>query len=199
VTNILPNGKCFGVELASPDLIHVSYHLLDFEVLNENSKVQFVVGNLDGAPEQVTYHGQGKLGDFSHKAATAGQKQICVSVISNLPAGDPQAQLATGGAAPQRMWLDIQIADEAVDYEDVANQEHLTKIELEMRKLNNHVKNVADQVSYREKRENQFMTTNASSQSRLMWWCLFEVAILVFISVVQLFGLKSMYRKKKLI
>lgn len=65
--------------------------------------------------------------------------------------------------------LDIDIGTEAVDYNAIANQESLSVLEVEMRKLEGVVKDIVDELGYLQRREIRMRDTNG--ESRMMLPC----------------------------
>ncbi|KAG8951349.1 vesicle coat component [Tulasnella sp. 419] len=95
--------------------------------------------------------------------------------------------------------LDVDIGAEAVDYNAIANQESLSALETEMRKLEGIVKEVMDEMSYLKRREMRFRDTNESTRSRVQTFALFSLACLVSLGVWQIFHLRAFFKRKYLI
>lgn len=131
--------------------------------------------------------------------------------------------------------LDIDIGADAVDYKYVpcssslvfvhsptsssaiANQESLSGIETEMRKLEGIVKEVVDELDYLKKREERFANTNRTSASlhirpivhaslwpvstnqRVQNFAWFTLLSLVGLGIWQIFHLRAFFKRKYLI
>ncbi|GJJ15148.1 hypothetical protein Clacol_009423 [Clathrus columnatus] len=70
--------------------------------------------------------------------------------------------------APNKMRvidLDVDIGADAVDYNAIANQESLSGLETEMRKIEGLVKEIQDEMDYLQRREERFTNTNSKSDS----------------------------------
>ncbi|CAK5273818.1 unnamed protein product [Mycena citricolor] len=74
--------------------------------------------------------------------------------------------------------LDVDIGAEAVDYNAIANQESLSGLETEMRKLEGLVKEIVDEMGYLKKREERFSDTNVSTQQRVQNFAWFTIVSL---------------------
>ncbi len=85
----------------------------------------------------------------------------------------------------------------AIDYAEVAKREHLTDLELEVRKLNDKAKDVLNEMKYQKDREARFRDTSESSNGRVMWWSLFQMAVLVVAGVWQVMYMRDFLQKKK--
>ncbi|KAJ7243943.1 emp24/gp25L/p24 family/GOLD-domain-containing protein [Mycena rebaudengoi] len=95
--------------------------------------------------------------------------------------------------------LDVDIGAEAVDYNAIANQESLSGLETEMRKLEGIVKEIVDEMGYLKKREERFANTNLSTQQRVQNFAWFTLCALTGLGVWQIFHLRSFFRRKYLI
>jgi len=95
--------------------------------------------------------------------------------------------------------LDVDIGADAVDYNAIANQESLSALETEMRKLEGVVKEVADEMAFLKLRESRFQDTNVSTRDRVQKFALFSIFCLVCLGVWQILHLRTYFRRKYLI
>jgi len=95
--------------------------------------------------------------------------------------------------------LDVDIGADAVDYNAIANQESLSGLETEMRKLEGTVKEIVDELDYLKKREERFQTTNMSTNQRVQNFAWFTLLSLIGLGVWQIFHLRSFFKRKYLI
>jgi len=95
--------------------------------------------------------------------------------------------------------LDVDIGADAVDYNAIANQESLSGLETEMRKLEGIVKEIVDEMSYLKKREERFSSTNESTQARVQNFAWFTIVSLLALGVWQIFHLRAFFKRKYLI
>ncbi|KAF9477969.1 hypothetical protein BDN70DRAFT_809761 [Pholiota conissans] len=95
--------------------------------------------------------------------------------------------------------LDIDIGADAVDYNAIANQESLSGLETEMRKLEGLVKEVVDEMNYLKKREERFTGTNFSTNQRVQNFAWFTIISLAGLGVWQIFHLRAFFKRKYLI
>lgn len=100
-------------------------------------------------------------------------------------------------SVPQKVDLSIDVGEMAIDYAEVAKREHLTDLELEVRKLNDKAKDVLNEMKYQKDREARFRDTSESSNGRVMWWSLFQMAVLVVAGVWQVMYMRDFLQKKK--
>lgn len=95
--------------------------------------------------------------------------------------------------------LDVDIGADAVDYNAIANQESLSVLETEMRKLEGIVKEIVDELGYLRKREERFTNTNTSTNERVQNFALFSLFSLTCLGVWQVFHLRAFFKRKYLI
>ncbi|KAG7095446.1 hypothetical protein E1B28_006192 [Marasmius oreades] len=95
--------------------------------------------------------------------------------------------------------LDVDIGAEAVDYNAIANQESLSGLETEMRKLEGLVKEIQDEMQYLKKREERFTGTNVSTNDRVQNFAWFTIISLTALGIWQIMHLRSFFKRKYLI
>ncbi len=98
----------------------------------------------------------------------------------------------------QRFSLQLDIGEHATDYSELAKQEHLSAIEVEVRKLNDKIRSIRAEAQYQKDREAAFRDTSESINSRVLWWAVFQSALVVAAAVYQLLNLKNFFKSKKL-
>jgi hypothetical protein len=99
---------------------------------------------------------------------------------------------------PQRMTLQLDIGEHAQDYSEIAKQEHLSAIEVEVRKLNDKIRAIRAEQEYQRAREERFRDTSESTNARVMWWSVVQTVVLLAAGGYQLFNLKGFFKSKKL-
>jgi len=95
--------------------------------------------------------------------------------------------------------LDVDIGADAVDYNAIANQDGLSALEVEMRKLEGVVKEIVDELGYLREREEKFAGTNESTNVRVQNFAVLTLVALVGLGVWQIFHLRAFFRRKYLI
>lgn len=96
------------------------------------------------------------------------------------------------------MDLRLDVGEEGLDYAEVAKKEHLSELELEIRKLNDKAKDVMAELQYQKQREMEFRATSETIHSKQQLWSVFQVAVAVAAAVVQVSTLRAFWRSKKL-
>jgi len=95
--------------------------------------------------------------------------------------------------------LDIDIGADAVDYNAIANQESLSGLETEMRKLEGVADEVVAELNYLKEREERFQTTNESTARRVQSFGWFILCCLVVLGIWQISHLRAFFKRKYLI
>lgn len=70
-------------------------------------------------------------------------------------------------------------------------------VPLQMRRLNDKLKDIMKEQSYQRERERSFRDTSESTNARVQWWSIIQSAVMVLAGVYQIFHLRSFFRSKK--
>jgi len=129
-------------------------------------------------------------GRFAFTSQLGGEHKICIQTNTSRWFGAKQKV---------KFHLDMEKGESATDYEEIAKQEHLSAIEVSVRKLIDRVKDIRAEQDYQRKREATFRNTSESTNSRVTWWSIIQTSILVLTGLWQITHLKSFFRAKKLV
>ncbi|KAJ7512891.1 emp24/gp25L/p24 family/GOLD-domain-containing protein [Mycena galericulata] len=161
----------------------------------ENQRVDIEI--VDSSPQKNVYLSKRDIKAETRLAVTAhadGEVGVC---FKNHLSKDVSQEKA--GKMARIIDLDVDIGAEAVDYNAIANQESLSGLETEMRKLEGLVKEIVDELGYLKKREERFADTNISTQQRVQNFAWFTLFSLTGLGVWQILHLRSFFRRKYLI
>eukprot|EP00033_Pygsuia_biforma_P000948 GCRY01001090.1.p1 GENE.GCRY01001090.1~~GCRY01001090.1.p1 ORF type:complete len:215 (-),score=25.89 GCRY01001090.1:97-741(-) len=102
---------------------------------------------------------------------------------------------------PRRLKVDfsLDVGENAVDYEAMATAEHLTGLEVRLRRLNNQIMGIRSMQDFAKNREMVFRDTSESTCSRATWFALLQISIVLISAFWQLQYLKTFFKSKKLI
>jgi len=95
--------------------------------------------------------------------------------------------------------LDVDIGADAVDYNAIANQESLSGLEIEMRKLEGIVNEIVEEMGYLKTREARFTDTNTSTNQRVQTFAWFTLFSLAGLGIWQILHLRAFFKRKYLI
>lgn len=97
------------------------------------------------------------------------------------------------------MKLSVKRGIEAKSYSDIAKAEKLKPMELELKKLEDLAEAIVSDFAYMKSREKMMRDTNESTNSRVLWFSIFSMAVLLGLALWQVFYLKRFFKAKKLI
>ncbi|KAK4689958.1 p24 family protein delta-1, partial [Tremellales sp. Uapishka_1] len=153
---------------------------VDIEILDGSQR-----GNVYLSKKDI--RGETRLAITTHESADVG---VCVR---NYLEG------AASGKQYRTVDLDVDIGADAVDYNAIANQESLSILEVEMRKLEGVVKEIVDEMGYLQRREMKMRDTNESTNNRVKSFALLIMAGVIGLGIWQLLHLRSFFKRKYLI
>lgn len=123
-------------------------------------------------------------GKMSFTATEEGVHQLC---------------FANRGQALRVLVFNLKTGVEAKDYSDVAKKEHLQPLEVELRRIEDSVAEIYDEMRYQREREEAMRNTNESTNSRVLWYSIFTIVVLLSLGVMQLMILRRDFKAKKII
>jgi len=133
----------------------------------------------------------GLEGRFAFTSQLGGEHKICLTL--NTPAGWFSEKMKL------KLHLDIETGESATDYEDLAKSEHLSALEVEVRRLNDRIKDIRSEQNYQRAREMDFRDTSEETNTRVVWWSIIQTLILVGAGMWQISHLKKFFKTKKLV
>ncbi|KAJ7064741.1 emp24/gp25L/p24 family/GOLD-domain-containing protein [Mycena amicta] len=152
---------------------------------------------IDSSPQKNVYLSKRNINGETRLAVTShadGEVGVCFKNYL-----DKDTSSEKGLKLSRIVDLDVDIGAEAVDYNAIANQESLSGLETEMRKLEGLLKEIVDEMGYLKKREERFSQTNESTQKRVQSFAWFTILALAALGVWQIVHLRSFFKRKYLI
>lgn len=136
--------------------------------------------------ENIYTRGSDESGSFTATASTGGEFKVC---IANNDGMNVDKQIS----------LNLRSGLETKDYANIAKSSNLKPMEVELKRLEDLVNNVHQELQYLEGREKIQRTVNDSNASRVIAFSTVSLIILVALSVVQVTHLKGFFKRKHLI
>jgi hypothetical protein len=157
-----------------------------FSLNSEQTKTPMTVDCVIKDPEaRVSFEQRGDTsGKFAFTAQFDGEYEACFTNRGNM-----DAYLAF----TSRSGVD------AKDYDEVAKQENLKPIEVQLKRLEDAATSLRQEMDYLERREIKMKETNEATSNRIMIFSFMSMLTLVAITVGQIVYLKSFFKSKKLI
>ncbi|KAJ3824449.1 emp24/gp25L/p24 family/GOLD-domain-containing protein [Lentinula raphanica] len=152
---------------------------------------------VDSSPQKNVYLSKRAIKGETRLAVTShAEGEVGVCFKNTLDSNYPSEKASK---AARIVDLDVDIGADAVDYNAIANQESLSGLETEMRKLEGIVKEIVDEMSYLKKRELRFTDTNISTNNRVQNFAWFTILSLAGLGAWQIMHLRSFFKRKYLI
>jgi hypothetical protein len=152
---------------------------------------------IDSSPERRVYLSKKDIkGETRLAITTHFEGEVGVCLKNHL---DPDVSVEKAKKMQRIVDLDVDIGADAIDYNAIANQESLSGLETEMRKLEGIVKEIVDEFGYLKKREERFADTNLSTKERVQKFAWFTIFSLAALGVWQILHLRAYFKRKYLI
>lgn len=182
--------RCFLEDVAAETLVIGSYQSPDTRT-GEHAR-SIVVTVEDPRKNKIVTHNTDADGRFAFTTTTSGIHTVCLTSNTTTP--------SFGNAAKMKFYLRLAVGeDDDAQYETIAKEEHLTALELSVRKLLDKVGVILGEQKYQQERETAFRDTSESTNARVMWFSILQTLILIVAGTWQLRHLKAFFKKKKLV
>jgi hypothetical protein len=122
-------------------------------------------------------------GKFAHTASASGEYRMCFHNSESPSLKTVSLSLSAGGR----------------DYAEMAKKDNLKPLEIELKRLEDAVGQIHQEMKFLQTREQQMRATNDSTASRVWWWSILSILVLLAVNGGQIFYLKSFFKAKKLI
>ena len=129
-------------------------------------------------------------GQFGFTTVVSGEHQVCVIAAASTS--------YYGGTKMLRCQLTMDFGETAVDYSSIAKAEHLSAIEVEVRKLGDKVRQIRQEQDYQKQRESAYRDHSESLNASVMYWSIAQTALLVGAGLLQMYLLTKFFKSKKL-
>eukprot|EP01088_Endostelium_zonatum_P006834 TRINITY_DN1896_c0_g1_i1.p1 TRINITY_DN1896_c0_g1~~TRINITY_DN1896_c0_g1_i1.p1 ORF type:complete len:217 (-),score=58.37 TRINITY_DN1896_c0_g1_i1:21-671(-) len=180
--------KCFLEEVPEHTLMLVNFNAED--VRNTGSPLGITVSVQEPNSGAVNYQTFGLVNKYAFTSEHNGEYKICIGSNSS-------SWFGTG--ARLEVHLDIESGAAATDYSAVAKADHLSSMELEIKKMVDLAEEVMNEQNYQRGREVEFEDVVFTTNSRVHWWSVIQTILFIVSAVWQIRYLRSYFQKKKLI
>ncbi|KAM7533221.1 hypothetical protein Aperf_G00000126774 [Anoplocephala perfoliata] len=171
----LISGKYAIAVLNGSDFVRSADHGVHVEIKDPDGKVVL----------SRVYSSEGK---FVITSQTAGEHSICLSTSAS-----------SWSKSLLRITLDIAVGEHAMDYKEIASKEKLNDIQLRIRQLLDQVAMLSKDQDFQRAREEYFRRLSESINSRVTWWAIIQVILLILTGFFQMRNLRSFFLAKKLV
>ncbi|KAL5722939.1 hypothetical protein ACHQM5_006395 [Ranunculus cassubicifolius] len=180
--------KCIAEDIKSNAMTVGKYHVVnpnEGHPMPESHKVTVRVTSTYG--NNYHYGDNVESGQFAFTAAEAGDYMACFYGVDHKP--------------PMTITIDFDWKSgvAAKDWTNVAKKGQVDVMELELRKLEDTVQAIHDEMFYLREREEEMQELNRSTHSRMAWLSFLSLCICFSVAGVQLWHLKAFFERKKLL
>ncbi|KAF3990263.1 hypothetical protein FT663_01041 [Candidozyma haemuli var. vulneris] len=192
----LPTGntRCFFEDLPARALVVGKLEAFEYsETTNEyfktnNLRLQITVDETFDANHRVVDQKSNPSGDFTFTSFDKGEHRFCLT---------PVYQDGTKGKW-HRIFFDVAIGA-AEDYADSKSSHKVDALTLQIKQLNEKLRDINYEQEQIREREAIFRDQSESTNSRVVWWSIIQLAVLVGTCAYQLRHLKSFFVKQKIV
>ncbi|KAF6171804.1 hypothetical protein GIB67_007325 [Kingdonia uniflora] len=126
-------------------------------------------------------------GNFALTAGESGDYMACFWVVEHKP--------------PVTITVDFDWKSgvSAKDWTNVAKKGQVDTMEIELKKLEDVVKSIHDEMFYLREREEEMQELNRSTNSKMAWFGFLSLVICLSVAGMQLWHLKTFFERKKLL
>lgn len=191
------NRKCFIEEMPANTHAVASYVNADWSPKADET-IDIQVYDL----QEKSVHQQDAdiTGRFAWTSTDAGHYKICLSVKTKDASSIQVKNNANRGEASHKykFHFEVTVGEESRNYAKMMKSNHLTNMEVEVLKLTDRMKDVTRELKYQNKREEEFRNTSESTNTRVMWWSVLQMVVMLVSAGFQSYHLKRFFEAKKL-
>ncbi|GAM25157.1 hypothetical protein SAMD00019534_083320, partial [Acytostelium subglobosum LB1] len=190
--------KCLVEEFRRDTLVKGSYDISDklskniaypTELIMQSMQMKVYIRDAHGS---LLHDNQdAKSSNFAFTAHEAGEYLFCF-----LDAYRPHASVMP---LSRTVRLEIKSGAEAHDYTDLITKGTLKPSEVELKKIEDSVDSIKNELMYMKGREETMRNTNESTNSRVAWLAIFCIFVLIGTATFQITYLKRYFKQRKLI
>ena len=176
--------KCLREEIHKDVLVKGDFDITQIDKVKTDLKITDSNGHILYQKEDAT------SGKFAFTTDDYDMFQLCF----NSKTEDKRVK-----PPPQDVRLELKRGIDAKNYDELAKNEQLKPLEIELRRLEDLSKSITDAFSYMKKREEEMRDTNESTNSRVLYFSAFSMLCLVGLATWQVLYLRKFFKSKKLI
>ena len=188
--------KCFVEEMPANTHAVASYVNADWSPeADEIIDIQVY----DHSAQSVHQQDADITGRFAWTSTDAGRYKICVSVKTTDASKQVKNKANRGEASHKyKFHFEVTVGEESRNYAKLMKANHLTSMEVEVLRLTDRMKDVTRELKYQNKREEEFRNTSESTNTRVMWWSVVQMFVMLVSASFQSYHLKRFFEAKKL-
>ncbi|KAG5010932.1 hypothetical protein AAZX31_07G211700 [Glycine max] len=180
--------KCISEDIKSNSMTVGKYQIVNSnegQPLPDSHRVTVRVTSSYG--NNYHYGDRVQTGHFAFAAVEAGDYMTCFWAVDH----NPVETLTVD--------FDWKTGVAAKDWSNVAKKGQVDVMELELKKLQDTVSSIHEEMFYLREREEEMQELNRTTNSRMFWLSLLSLFVCLSVAGMQLWHLKTFFEKKKLI
>ena len=184
--------KCFLEEIPPETLVVVTYKSLDHDQLGNGQGLFVLIRDpFDNVISEQAL--QEKEGRIAFSSEHSGDHRICFGI------NDRNAGGRGVDNREYKMEIHIDSGEHAHDYDKLARVEHLSTIEVELRRLNDKIRAIRNEQQYQKQREEEFRDTSEQTNWKVVVWSIIQTVVLIACGLFQIWHLRQFFTSKKLV
>lgn len=185
--------KCIQEDVQK-DVLVVGTYNVHFQVNNGQNEFQVDLEITDGKTNRLYQKIHAQDGKFAFTSDDYDTFNIC---FNQKPINGEDMHLQP--APKSEITLDVKLGVEAKSYADIQKAEHLSNMELELRRLEDLAESIVNDFAQMKLREETHRDTNESTNERMLHFSILSMICLLALAVWQVMYLKRYFKQKKLI
>eukprot|EP00897_Mesotaenium_endlicherianum_P007412 jgi/Mesen1/669/ME000109S10882 len=176
-------SKCIGEEIQEGVLV-----VGDYSIVGEGTASKIAVKVTSPYGHQLHWQESTDKGHFGFKTKESGQYMCCFWI----PHANPQGPSLS-------VDLDWKTGVAAQDWASIAKKDKLEGMSLELRKMEDAVGNIREEMMYLRNREVEMRNLNEVTNSQVAWLSVLSLFVCLGLAALQLWHLKTFFERKKLL
>ncbi|PKA59444.1 Transmembrane emp24 domain-containing protein p24delta9 [Apostasia shenzhenica] len=180
--------KCISEDIKVNAMVVGKYSVVNpFEnqPIPDSHKITVRVSSPHG--NSIHYADHVDSGDFAFTSSEAGDYLTCFWTLDHKP------------TATITVEFDWRTGVAAKDWTNVAKKGQIDVMELELKKLEDTVKSIHDEMFYLREREVEMQDMNKATNSKMAWLSFLSLIVCLSVAGLQLWHLKTYFERKKLL
>ncbi|GAX75488.1 hypothetical protein CEUSTIGMA_g2931.t1 [Chlamydomonas eustigma] len=182
--DMLAQRKCIYEEINANVIVVGDYRAYHKDNEQADQQVELKVEDPHGNSVHDSY--AKSSGQFVFTTKLAGEYKACFTALD------------THNAISTKVKLDWKTGVAATDWSSVAKKEHLDSLTLELRRLEDSIREVYSEMLLLQQREQEMRDISEITNARVAWYSIASLLICVLSGMWQLWYLRRFFKRKKL-
>ncbi|KAG9395973.1 emp24/gp25L/p24 family/GOLD [Carpediemonas membranifera] len=186
------NTFCFTEELTSHTLV-----IVEFTAEPDNTGTMEVSVNVRAPNRDIIYSKYGVTNEKSKFVFTAVQEGDYQFCFNNILVQPPRGMIMS--ELKRRVNINLRTGSEAIDPSDSVNQDHVNVFEWELLRIEGSLNSIKRDFGFMKRRDAFMQIESEKTRSRIAWFSLLVVMILIVSGTAQTFMMSGYFKSKKIV